>query len=171
MRAKPKPTTLGLLAIAVVILGGIFVYGYFQQYYDAPLPQNQKHNTLPNPNPTPTPEPTPKPEPVNAGGTSPFGILTGRVTISPTCPVERIPPDPGCAPAPYATTISISNASGFMKAINSDANGNFQAVLLPGTYTLIAGAGRTLPRCPDTYAAVEGNRTTNIAISCDSGIR
>src|SRR5258706_9652825 len=33
--------------------------------------------------------------------------ITGRVTLSPTCPVETVPPDPKCAPKPYSTSIYI----------------------------------------------------------------
>ncbi|HSD12348.1 MAG TPA: Gmad2 immunoglobulin-like domain-containing protein, partial [Patescibacteria group bacterium] len=38
--------------------------------------------------------------------------VRGTVTIGPTCPVERIPPEPGCAPKPYATTLRIATAAG-----------------------------------------------------------
>lgn len=29
--------------------------------------------------------------------------VRGAVVLGPTCPAERIPPDPTCAPKPYAT--------------------------------------------------------------------
>src|ERR1035437_9718286 len=33
--------------------------------------------------------------------------ISGTVLLGPTCPVERIPPDPQCAPKPYSTSINI----------------------------------------------------------------
>jgi hypothetical protein len=44
----------------------------------------------------------PKSIPPPAGGAE--GVLKGKVTIGPICPVERIPPDPRCTAPPEAYT-------------------------------------------------------------------
>src|SRR5437764_398930 len=37
--------------------------------------------------------------------------VNGQVLLGPTCPVERIPPDPQCAPKPYSTLVTIFRQS------------------------------------------------------------
>jgi len=113
---------------------------------------------------TTNPAPLPKPAPA-------AGILVGRVTLSPTCPVERMPPDPNCAPKGYATSIEIWMNGKFVKTIQSDSSGNFDATLSVGTYTLKAQGGTTLPRCTPLEVNIERGQTTNADISCDTGIR
>lgn len=99
--------------------------------------------------------------------------INGTVTLSPVCPVERIPPDPNCAPKPYATSINIMKAgsTGIIKTIQSDSNGTFSVNLSPGVYTLQAQGGNVLPRCPLVSVEVKSERYTNTEISCDTGIR
>ena len=99
--------------------------------------------------------------------------ISGVVTLSPTCPVERIPPDPNCAPKPYATTIGIIRPGWDVAfpQIQSDANGAFSVQLEPGTYTLQAHGGNLLPRCGDVSVTVKSKQYTKVEISCDTGIR
>ncbi len=99
--------------------------------------------------------------------------VRGMVSLSPTCPVERMPPDPACAPKPYATAIIVYRAGSKSPFIigNSDANGVFELALPPGSYTLIAKGGTTLPRCSDTSVSVSENAYATADISCDTGIR
>ncbi len=99
--------------------------------------------------------------------------VRGIVSLGPTCPVMREPPDPQCADKPYATAVLVYRAGAKVPfAIgNSDASGAFTFSLPPGSYTLTAGGDKTLPRCAgaDVTIAVGGYVTTNI--SCDTGIR
>jgi hypothetical protein len=99
--------------------------------------------------------------------------ITGMVTLSPTCPVERNPPDPNCAPKPYSTSISItkSGSTKIVKTIQSDAKGAFNADLDPGAYILQAQSGSVFPRCGEVSVVVKGGQYTNTGISCDTGIR
>ncbi len=101
------------------------------------------------------------------------GTISGTVTLSPTCPVERIPPDPSCAPKPYATAIDImaSGSTKILKTIQSDASGAFKVNLTPGSYVLQAHGGNTLPRCLAVSVVVKSNQYNNTNISCDTGIR
>ncbi len=99
--------------------------------------------------------------------------VSGTVTLSPTCPVERMPPDPGCAPKGYATSVNImkSGSSTIIKKVNSNANGEFSAELAPGSYTLQAQGGVRLPSCGEVSVVVKTNQYTKTEISCDTGIR
>lgn len=100
------------------------------------------------------------------------GTLKGRVTLSPTCPVERTPPDPKCAPKPYPTVVTIRNPQGAVVAqMPTDDQGAFQLQLPSGTYTIIPKGGEPLPRCESEDAIVKARAEMTVALSCDSGIR
>jgi len=99
--------------------------------------------------------------------------ISGTVTLGPTCPVERIPPDPNCAPKFYSTSINImkTGSTSIVKTIQSDSNGTFKVDLVPGVYTLQARGGSVLPRCGEVSVEVKNGQYTNADISCDTGIR
>jgi hypothetical protein len=99
------------------------------------------------------------------------GTVSGRVTLSPTCPVEQIPPDPNCAPRGYSTTIVVRRNGQAITTTSSDSNGEFSLTLSPGTYTIEPRGGQTYPTCSSTTVRVVSNSVTNIDFSCDSGIR
>lgn len=99
--------------------------------------------------------------------------IRGEVMLGPTCPVERIPPDPNCADKPYRTLVVIFHKSDPVHAfavINSDASGKFSAALPPGEYTLGAGES-SLPRCDHPQVVVEPYLFASTTIFCDTGIR
>jgi hypothetical protein len=99
--------------------------------------------------------------------------IQGTVLLGPTCPVERMPPDPSCADKPYATTIVVhhAGASAVFATATSDATGAFKISLPPGSYTLTAGSGSMLPRCASVNAEVAPTGYVTAHISCDTGIR
>lgn len=99
--------------------------------------------------------------------------VQGNVLLGPTCPVQRMPPDPQCADRPYATAITVYRAGSTSAFIigNSDASGAFQFSLPPGSYTLTATGGTMLPRCSSVDVTVSLNAYTTTTISCDMGIR
>jgi hypothetical protein len=102
--------------------------------------------------------------------------IRGRVTSSPTCPVERVPPDPGCAPRGFAARLRIFRlADGHtVKRLTSGDDGRFTASLRPGRYGVAArpATGASLPRCGGAVkATVRAAHYTRVAIGCDSGIR
>ncbi|MBU6141675.1 hypothetical protein KGO95_00965 [Patescibacteria group bacterium] len=100
------------------------------------------------------------------------GII-GVVTISPTCPVEKMPPDPNCAPKPYKTDVVISRAGdpAPLATEKSDADGAFKADLAAGTYLVTPASGTPLPRCTSKEFTVTADQFTYATLSCDSGIR
>lgn len=103
------------------------------------------------------------------------GTVSGTVTTSPTCPVERIPPEPGCAPKPYATAIKVraEGTVAVIKTIQSNASGAFSTSLPIGSYELeaVTENNAIFPHCGKIVVAVTVDKTTTSDISCDTGIR
>jgi hypothetical protein len=101
-------------------------------------------------------------------GTS--GIM-GMVTIGPTCPVMRNPPDPQCADKPYAANLEVKDSSGkIVKTFSSAADGSFSVDLAPGNYTIV-GTNVTMPRMSPVNVTVEEGKFASLNIQFDSGIR
>jgi hypothetical protein len=104
-----------------------------------------------------------------------FGTIKGSVILSPTCPVERIPPDPNCAPKPYETTVQVieigSPKSSAFATAKTDKNGKYQISLPPGKYALQPVGGSILPRCETKEVVISSGSITEINLSCDTGIR
>jgi len=112
--------------------------------------------------------------------TLPPAEVRGTVRFSPVCPVERIPPDPACAPRPGPATVELARPDGIVVA--QDRTGDDGAFILaaaPGTYDVrafsgAAGAGAAIGRgCQADPARVElqPGTSTTVAVSCDTGIR
>jgi hypothetical protein len=102
--------------------------------------------------------------------------ISGRVTSSPTCPVERYPPDPQCAPRGFAARVRIRRASDrhLVKSIVTRSDGRFGATLRAGRYLVSArpASGASLPSCPRAQSVrVSSGHMTRVVIACDSGIR
>ncbi|MDO8575824.1 MAG: carboxypeptidase-like regulatory domain-containing protein [bacterium] len=106
-----------------------------------------------------------------------YGVMYGTVTLSPTCPVETLPPDPSCAPRPYWTIVSIRTLSGVMVAsVPTDENGYYRIKVKPGTYDVVASGGNPLPQCVSVRTNVvklvsQDAMDPPTNISCDTGIR
>lgn len=100
------------------------------------------------------------------------GIVKGRVTISPVCPVERNPPDPACAPRPYQTKISFVSVNNTTYSTTSDVDGNYSIFLDSGLYEVHTQGGIAIyPSCPIEKVSLQSGATLSKDISCDSGIR
>ena len=98
--------------------------------------------------------------------------ISGTVTIGPTCPVQRIPPDPQCADRPYQAGFNVTNQSGqIVKSFTSDANGKFSVDVVPGTYTISSATNQALPRFSPQTVLVTKDKYTIINLQFDSGIR
>ncbi len=104
------------------------------------------------------------------------GSILGKVLLSPTCPVERNPPDPACAPKPYKTSLSIwSTRTGIVyKPVKTNIVGVFKLSLAPGPYVIQVqknANGSAYPRCSKTSFSVVANKTLKLIVKCDTGIR
>ena len=99
--------------------------------------------------------------------------VKGTVSLGPTCPVMRYPPDPGCSDKPYATAIQVYRvgSSSVFATVKSNASGTFEISLPPGTYTVAASGGTVLLRCSSVEAVVGQSAYITANISCDTGIR
>lgn len=112
------------------------------------------------------------------GGIAPYGSgVRGFVMLGPTCPVERMPPDPACTDKPYQTLVAVFRTSDPVHAYaigESGADGSFSFNNLPpGEYEIGAGepgpAG--LPRCAHVAVTVPVAGYATTTVPCDTGIR
>jgi hypothetical protein len=102
-------------------------------------------------------------------GVPPPGVFAGRVTAGPTCPVERV--DHPCPPSPVVAEVQARIAGRVIARTRSHPDGSYQLRLPPGTYTVIALARGTTPRCAPVEVTIAASNTTSANISCDTGIR
>lgn len=99
--------------------------------------------------------------------------VSGTVLAGPTCPVERIPPDPRCADRPVggAEIIVVNEAGALVSDIVSDATGSFSIALPSGTYTIepqvVQGLLGTAP--PQTISITDAGVV--VTVLYDTGIR
>jgi len=100
----------------------------------------------------------------------------GTVRFGPVCPVERIPPDPQCAPRPGTAHIQLLRASGGVAAEgDAGADGRFSISVGQGIYDVRArppspGPGRGCQAEPPQAKVVAGSFAT-VTVTCDTGIR
>jgi hypothetical protein len=103
--------------------------------------------------------------------------VTGHVTAGPTCPVERNPPDPSCAPRPVTgaeVRVVRDDAAGAVIAqAMTDATGAYTLDVPPGSYRLEGGAGMPGIAAPQPvpFTAAPGSALMTVDLPVDTGIR
>lgn len=106
------------------------------------------------------------------GGAAPADGIEGRVLAGPTCPVQRIPPDPGCADRPVAIALEVISAGGSVVArAETGADGAFRIAAAPGRYTVRSAAARPLPALRPTPVEVPRTGWVTLELRADTGIR
>jgi len=99
----------------------------------------------------------------------------GTVTAGPTCPVERVPPDPVCAPRPVVGAVLVfTDADGTeVTRATSAADGTFRVELAPGSYRVTAEPvdGLMGTPAPMDVEVGAGEPMTELQVSYDTGIR
>jgi hypothetical protein len=106
------------------------------------------------------------------------GYLDGVISIGPICPVEKVPPDPGCLPTAetykaYPVSIFTSDGKTRISQLSPSVDGHFSSELLPGNYLLrldrsqIYIGGSNLP----VEVTITSGDTTLLNINIDTGIR
>jgi hypothetical protein len=105
----------------------------------------------------------------SASGGPAVGFVTGRVTAGPTCPVERI--GHPCPPRAVVAEVQARAAGRVVASSRSRTNGTYRLELRGGTYTVVAVTHNDFPRCVGRTATVTAEHTTNVDITCDTGIR
>ena len=103
------------------------------------------------------------------------GTILGNVLLGPTCPVVQNPPDPNCTDKPFQTDLVLTTAdqSRDLQEFSSDIYGKFRLELPPGEYAIRSAAAANLfPYCASSEPIrVGANRTTELTVYCDTGIR
>lgn len=104
------------------------------------------------------------------------GTVVGKVILGPTCPVERNPPDPACAPKPYKSTLIVWSTwtGSSYRPVATDANGMFTLSLAPGAYSIAVSqpsSGTPFPRCAQLNISVLAKASQSVTVNCDTGIR
>jgi hypothetical protein len=106
------------------------------------------------------------------------GVLKGKITIGPLCPVETVPPSPGCSPTAetyktWATAVWKLNKTNKVITLSPSLDGNYLVTLPSGKYiidfdkTQPYRAGSNLPY----EITVPANDTVTFNINIDTGIR
>ncbi|MCX6239790.1 MAG: hypothetical protein NTY07_19970 [Bacteroidia bacterium] len=107
------------------------------------------------------------------------GVLKGKISIGPICPVERIPPDPACLPTAetykaWATAVWTVNKKTKIATLNPKLDGTYQIGLPAGDYIIDFDAPRTFgvggSNLP-TAISIANTDTTKFNINIDTGIR
>jgi hypothetical protein len=109
-----------------------------------------------------------------AAAPGPTGSLTLTLTAGPICPVERIPPDPNCAPRPVpgAEVLVLTVDGREVGRPKSDATGKIRLTLPQGRYIIrpVSAAGG-LPSAPEEVVVDVGAAPVEVALGYDTGIR
>lgn len=100
-------------------------------------------------------------------------VVTGIVLAGPTCPVERIPPDPRCADRPVsgAEILFVNGAGDSVGDALSDADGRFSIALPAGRYTLTPQLVRGLLGTAAPQLVVITDADIEVTLRYDTGIR
>ena len=107
-----------------------------------------------------------------SGGPGPTGIA-GIAVAGPVCPVVRAN-DPNCDPRPLPNVVIVVRSldGAEVARTRTDASGNFQLTLPPGSYTVGGDQTAGFPIPPDPVAAtVVANNQTDVMLLFDTGIR
>ncbi|MFL5827538.1 MAG: carboxypeptidase-like regulatory domain-containing protein [Thermoleophilaceae bacterium] len=98
--------------------------------------------------------------------------ISGTVATAPTCPVERLPPDPSCAPRRLAgAEVTVVRRHRRVATTHSDSDGRFRLSLAPGRYVVRASTGHALPRPETRVVRVRRGKVARVRMVLDSGIR
>lgn len=99
--------------------------------------------------------------------------VTGYVHAGPMCPVESVPPDPGCADRPVDNAvILVWNSAGVTIAEpRTAADGSFSVALSPGEYLFIPQPVDGLMGVAAEQTVIVGDTPVTVDFAYDTGIR
>jgi hypothetical protein len=106
------------------------------------------------------------------------GYLSGVISIGPICPVEKIPPDPGCLPTAdtykaYPVNVYSSDGKNKIAHLNPSLDGSYTSEIPAGNYLVVLEkpqnniGGSNLP----ASVSINAKDTTKLYINIDTGIR
>lgn len=104
------------------------------------------------------------------------GVLRGKVTIGPLCPVERMPPDPNCQPTEltyraWQIAVYTLDKKTKLAQIEPDLDGSYQVGLPAGEYLIDFEEDYIFGRSLPTTVIIEKDETKVLNIDIDTGIR
>jgi hypothetical protein len=99
--------------------------------------------------------------------------IRGTATAGPVCPVERVPPDAGCAPRPViGAVVDVRDADGKQVAqAHTGSDGTFLVAVPPGTYTVSAEATTGIMHAPAAQSVTVTDGVALVELRYDTGIR
>lgn len=107
------------------------------------------------------------------------GVLKGKISIGPICPVQKDPPDPACLPTKetykaWAAAVWTVNRKTKIATLDPSLDGNYQRGLPAGDYIIDFEVARTNSiggsNLPATIS-ITNLDTTTFNIDIDTGIR
>jgi hypothetical protein len=107
------------------------------------------------------------------------GVLKGKISIGPLCPVERIPPDPACQPTmetykAWAIAVWSVDKKSKLATLAPKLDGTYQIGLPSGDYSIDFDVARTNTIGSDnlpTTISIANMDTTIFNVNIDTGIR
>ncbi len=121
--------------------------------------------------PTATEKALPSSEPFTTVAQPANSGIKGMVTVGPTCPVVRNPPQSGCEDKPLETKLTVTQNGRFITSFNSNKDGSFSVNLTAGTYVIAKGTSAFYPTLSPKTVVVKSKQFTRITLEFDSGIR
>ncbi len=103
-------------------------------------------------------------------------IVTGTGSAGPVCTVERLPPDPRCAPRPVAGAVVVAtNASGEeVRRVTSGADGSYELVVSETGTVLVTAqpvVGLIGRPAPTRITLITRSEVVRLELEYDTGIR
>jgi len=104
------------------------------------------------------------------------GLLEGKVTIGPLCPVETVPLDPACQPSQdtyhtWPIVIWTTDKKTKIATIDPDLDGNYVIDLPKGNYLVDLDKQHRINKSLPAVIIIEPNETSLLNIDIDTGIR
>lgn len=107
-----------------------------------------------------------------------YGVLGGKITIGPLCPVETVPPNPACLPTAetykaWATAVWTLNRKSKVATLDPKLDGTYEIRIPSGSYIIdfdqsnFYHVGSNLP----ALITITFGDTTKFNINIDTGIR
>ncbi|WP_418264545.1 hypothetical protein [Flavobacterium faecale] len=104
------------------------------------------------------------------------GVLKGKISIGPICPVETIPPNPACLPTQetykyWAVYVWTLDKKEKIAQLQPELDGNYSLQLAVGRYILDLDDQHRFGKNLPASIIIKNNETTIFDVNIDTGIR
>jgi hypothetical protein len=100
---------------------------------------------------------------------APTGGVDGRVTVGPTCPVQR--EGSPCPPGAWSGTVRATSSNGDVHDTTTGPDGSYELELPPGTYAVTPVVEGPGPPTAQSQTVTVGTTMQRLDLQLDSGIR